>query len=41
MINDRNMTSHIYKEEMAEEIAQRIVEIYTREFELLLQRLMK
>jgi hypothetical protein len=31
------MTSHIYNEEMAEGIEQRIVEIYTKEFELLLQ----
>jgi nucleotidyltransferase substrate binding protein (TIGR01987 family) len=41
MLNDRNMTSHIYKEEMAEEIAQRIVDCYVGEFELLLQELMK
>jgi len=41
MLNDRNTTSHIYKEEMAKEIAQRIVNLYVKEFELLLYRLMK
>ena len=25
MLNDRNLTSHVYKEEMAEEIAERII----------------
>lgn len=39
MINDRNMTSHMYKEEMAEEIAERIANLYIKEFELLLQNL--
>ncbi len=39
MLNDRNMTSHMYKEEMAEEIAERISNIYIKEFELLLQKL--
>jgi nucleotidyltransferase substrate binding protein (TIGR01987 family) len=41
MLNDRNMTSHIYKEEMAQEIARRIIEIYVKEFELLLDKLME
>ncbi|KAB3535522.1 nucleotidyltransferase [Alkaliphilus pronyensis] len=39
MLNDRNMTSHVYKEEMAEEIAERIVRKYIQEFELLLEKL--
>ena len=39
MINDRNMTSHVYKEEMAEEIASRIVDCYIMEFDLLLEKL--
>lgn len=39
MLNDRNMTSHMYKEEMAEEIAERISNLYIKEFELLLQKL--
>ncbi len=39
MLNDRNMTSHVYKEEMAEEIAERIVSCYVQEFELLLEEL--
>jgi nucleotidyltransferase substrate binding protein (TIGR01987 family) len=39
MLNDRNMTSHVYREEMAEEIAERIADCYVQEFELLLQRL--
>lgn len=39
MLNDRNMTSHVYKEEMAEEIAERIVDYYIEEFDLLLQKL--
>lgn len=41
MLNDRNMTSHIYKEEMAEEIAKRMVNCYVKEFKLLLHRMMK
>ena len=36
MLDDRNMTSHVYKEEMAEEITERIVNFYTHEFEKLL-----
>lgn len=39
MLNDRNMTSHVYKEEMAEEIAERISNCYVKEFETLLERL--
>ncbi len=39
MLNDRNQTSLVYKEKMAEEIAGRIVDIYIKEFELLLQKL--
>ena len=39
MINDRNMTSNVYKEEMAEEIASRIVDCYIMEFDLLLEKL--
>lgn len=41
MLNDRNMTSHVYKEEMAEEIAERIVSIYIKEFESLLFKLLQ
>ena len=39
MLNDRKMTSHVYKEEMAEEIAERISGCYVKEFEMLLERL--
>lgn len=38
MLNDRNMTSHVYEEKMAEEIAQRISNHYIMEFELLLEK---
>jgi len=38
MLQDRNMTSHVYKEEMAQEIAERITVHYINEFELLLQK---
>jgi len=41
MLNDRNMTSHMYKEEMAVEIAERISSYYIKEFELLLKELQK
>lgn len=41
MLNDRNMTSHTYKEEIAAEIAQRISGRYIKEFELLLERMQK
>lgn len=33
MLRDRNMTSHVYKEEMAQEIADRIRKSYVKEFE--------
>lgn len=36
MLKDRNMTSHIYKEEMAQEIADRIKKLYVKEMEDLL-----
>ena len=39
MLSDRNMTSHVYKEEMANEIAGRIAGSYIKEFEALLQKL--
>lgn len=39
MLQDRNMTSHVYEEEMAQEIAERIIVHYINEFELLLQKL--
>ncbi|MDR5659953.1 nucleotidyltransferase substrate binding protein [Serpentinicella sp. ANB-PHB4] len=39
ILNDRNMTSHVYKEEVAEEIAQRIAECYVKEFEMLLDKI--
>ena len=39
MLNDRNMTSHIYKEEMAEEIANRRIELYINEFDVVLEKL--
>ncbi len=39
MLRDRNMTSHVYKEEAAQEIAARIVTCYLHEFDLLLQAL--
>ena len=39
MLNDRKMTSHVYKEEMAEEIAGRIANCYVKEFEMLLEKL--
>ncbi len=36
MLHDRNMTSHIYQETLAVEIAKRIVDIYVIEFQMLL-----
>lgn len=39
MLQDRNMTSHLYKEEMAEEIAIRISSLYLEEFKLLLHKI--
>ena len=41
MLKDRNMTSHMYKEEMAVGIAERICSSYIEEFELLLRELQK
>jgi nucleotidyltransferase substrate binding protein (TIGR01987 family) len=41
MLNDRNLTSHVYKEEMAEEIAHRIINSYISEFVSLLFNLKK
>ena len=41
MLNDRNMTSHMYKEDIAAEIAERISGRYIKEFELLLKELQK
>lgn len=41
MLNDRNMTTHVYKEEMAEEISHRIVNKYVAELENLLENLKK
>ena len=39
MMNDRNMTSHVYREEIAEAIAERITNCYVKELELLLEKL--
>ncbi|MGD9155262.1 MAG: nucleotidyltransferase substrate binding protein [Bacillota bacterium] len=39
MINDRNQTSHVYKEEIAVEIATRISKSYIGEFEKLMSEL--
>ncbi len=39
MLKDRNTTSHVYKEELADEIADRIADCYVQEFELLLKAL--
>lgn len=41
MLHDRNLTTHIYKEEMAVEISDRICNIYICEFDLLLHELRK
>lgn len=41
MIKDRNTTSHVYKEELAEEIANKIADCYVPEFELLLNTLIE
>lgn len=41
MLNDRNLTSHLYKEKMAVEIAHRITNSYIGEFENLLSNLKK
>jgi len=39
LLNDRNVTSHIYSEELANEIFGRIVKIYCDEFKMLLEKL--
>ena len=39
MLNDRKMTSYMYKKEMAKEIAERISLYYIKEFDMLLQKL--
>ncbi|HHY05496.1 MAG TPA: nucleotidyltransferase [Clostridia bacterium] len=39
MLKDGNLTSHVYKEEIAEEITKRIINIYIREFDDLLSKL--
>lgn len=39
MIKDRNMTSHLYKEAMAKEIAERIMNCYIHEFDKLVKAL--
>lgn len=41
MLNDRNLSSHIYKEDVAIEIAERISGCYIKEFEFLLKELRK
>lgn len=39
MIKDRNMTSHLYQEKMAKEIAERIINCYINEFDKLVEAL--
>ena len=39
ILNDRNLTSHIYKEEIADEICERIIKTYFQEFKALSKRL--
>ena len=39
LLNDRNLTSHIYKEEIADEICERIIKTYLQEFKALSKRL--
>lgn len=39
MIKDRNMTSHLYKETMAKEITERIMNCYINEFDKLVKAL--
>ena len=39
MLNDRNMTSHMYKEEIAVDIAERVSSSYIKELELLLLKI--
>lgn len=39
MLKDRNQTVHVYKEEMAREIVERVMNCYIKEFEELLNKL--
>lgn len=39
IISDRNLTTHMYSEELANEVAERIADHYVEEFEQLLQKL--
>lgn len=39
LIEDRNLTSHIYSESVANEIAQRIKDVYASEFKMLCDKL--
>ncbi len=41
MIKDRNLTTHMYKEEMAKEISLRIINTYIKEFNDLLKSISK
>ena len=41
MLNDRNLTSHVYKEEMAQEIVERITDLYINEFKNILTQMQK
>lgn len=41
MISDRNITSHVYEEDQAKEVVERIVKIYVNEFEQLLLHIKK
>lgn len=41
MLDDRNLTVHMYKEEIIEEIAERITGVYVHEFALLLNKMKK
>ena len=41
IMKDRNLTSYVYKEEMAQEIVERITVYYVNEFEKLLKELQK
>lgn len=41
MLNDRNLTSHVYEDEMAEEIVERIMNNYIFEFKNLIKNIRK
>jgi len=41
MLNDRNLTTHVYNEQMAQEIVVRIIDCYINEFEKLIQEMSK